>query len=234
MGRLDRKVAIITGVGNAAGRGSALALADEGALIALLGRTLATLEEVCAEIHRRGGEAAAFICDVTDPEDIEGAVQDVVDEFGSIDILVNSAQARVLGELNALTEDEFLLGLDTGPLAVFRMMRECYPYLRRDGAIVNIASTLALDNNSAGLGGFLAAKEAIRALSRSAAREWAVDGIRVNCVLVPLEGDDEDESVLPETDNFAADIGRAVVFLCGPDGRLITGHSLPLDGGLLR
>ena len=246
MAVLQNKVALITGGGQGVGQGIALALAAEGATIAVLGRTLSTLEATCSEIHHRGGVAEAFVCDVAELDDIEAAVQEVVDEFGGIDILVNNAQFVALGHLLEVDDDEFLEGMDTGPLATLRFMKTCYPYLRGDGAVVNLATSAALRHDSGGFGAYAAAKEAIRALSRAAACEWGVDNIRVNCIMpladspamarwVESGGDDVDAflSSVPmgRVGQCEEDIGRVVVFLCGPDAAYITGHTLPIDGG---
>jgi meso-butanediol dehydrogenase / (S,S)-butanediol dehydrogenase / diacetyl reductase len=246
MAVLRGKVALVTGAGQGIGQGIALAMASEGATLAVLGRTAAKLEATCAEIHRRGGEAAPFVCDVTDPDDIEDAVQEIVDEFGGIDILVNNAQHVALGSILEIDEDDFLLGLDSGPLACFRFMRACYPYLRDDGSIINIATGAAMRPDSSGHGPYAAAKEAVRALSRAAACEWGPDNIRVNCIMPLANSPDMEDWVesgdpgvnallstipLGRIGDCEADIGRVAVFLCSPDARYITGHTLPVDGG---
>jgi NAD(P)-dependent dehydrogenase (short-subunit alcohol dehydrogenase family) len=246
MAILENKVAVVTGGGQGVGAGLALALAAEGAVVAVLGRTLATLEATCAEIHHRGGEAQAFVCDVTEADDIDAAIVEIVDEFGSIDILVNNAQIVPLGRLLEINDEEYQEGMDSGPLATLRFMKACYPFLRGDGSIVNLASSVAVRPDSAGFGGYAAAKEAIRALSRAAACEWGEDNVRVNCIM-PLamspamsrwveSGSDDVEAFLGtvplgRVGDCEEDVGRVVVFLCGPDASYITGHTLPIDGG---
>lgn len=246
MSVLDKKVALVTGGGQGVGAGIALALAAEGAAVAVLGRNLPSLEATCAEIHRRGGRAEAFVCDVMELEDIESAVQEVVDEFGGIDILINNAQILPLGDILELSEDEYHLGMDSGPLATFRFLKACYPFLRGEGAVVNVASSAAVKADSAGYGAYAAAKEAIRALSRAAACEWGVDNIRVNCIM-PLANSPAMASWVESGENEVADfletvplgrvgdceedIGRVVVFLCSADSAYITGHTIPVDGG---
>ena len=246
MAILENKVAVVTGGGQGVGAGIALALAAEGAVVAVLGRTLATLEATCAEIHHRGGEAQAFVCDVTQADDIDAAVMEIVDEFGSIDILVNNAQIVPLGRLLEINDEEYQEGMDSGPLATLRFMKACYPFLRGDGSIVNLASSAAIRSDSAGFGAYAAAKEAIRALSRAAACEWGEDNVRVNCIM-PLamspamnrwveSGSDDVEAFLStvplgRVGDCEEDVGRVVGFLCGPDASYITGHTLPIDGG---
>ncbi|MFT7403602.1 SDR family NAD(P)-dependent oxidoreductase [Zhongshania sp.] len=246
MAILQGKVAVVTGGGQGVGAGIAFALAAEGATVAVLGRTLATLEATCAEIHRRGGDAQAFVCDVTEADDIDAAVLEIVDEFGGVDILVNNAQIVPLGNILEINEDEYLDGMDSGPLATLRFMKACYPFLRGEGSVVNLASSAAMRSDSAGFGAYAAAKEATRALSRAAACEWGEDNIRVNCVMplamspamsrwVESGGDDVEDFLctvpLGRVGDCEEDVGRVVVFLCGPDAAYITGHTLPVDGG---
>lgn len=246
MAVLEGKVALITGAGQGVGQGIGFALAAEGARIAVTGRTESKLLDSCAEIQRRGGEAEAFVCDVMVKEDLERCVAQVVEHFGGIDILVNNAQVVPLGPLLDISEEQYQQGMDSGPLATLRLMKACHPYLKDGGCVVNFGSSAALRWDPSGYGAYAAAKEAIRALTRAAACEWGGDGIRVNCILPlarspgmdwwinnsPEEAQAFFDTVpLGRVGDCEKDIGRAVVFLCGPDAGYLTGHSLPLDGG---
>lgn len=246
MGVLDGQVALVTGAGQGVGRGIARALASEGAHVAIVGRTLQKVEAVAEEIRNDGGDAHGFSCDVTKLEQIEALIKDVVEHFGGLSILVNNAQTTVHGELLELPEEDYLRGMESGPLATWRMMRASHPHLRGNGAIVNLGSAAGVRWNPTGYGGYAAAKEAIRVLTRTAACEWATDGIRVNAIL-PLASSpalEDWERINPEEareylatiplgrlGNSETDIGPAVVFLCSENSRYITGHSLPVDGG---
>ncbi len=95
MGVLEGDVALVTGAGQGIGRGIALALAAEGARVAVVGRTLSKVVDTADEIVRRGGDAVALQCDVTDAERIDAVVADVVDRYGGLSILVNNAQTRL-------------------------------------------------------------------------------------------------------------------------------------------
>ncbi len=245
-GLLQDKVAIVTGGGQGVGRGVALALAAEGASVMITGRTQSKLDAVAAEIAGRGGRVATAAGDVKLLADIERAVAATVERFGTVDILVNNAQEVPMGYLLEVDDEAVQAGLASGPLATLRFMRLCHPYLRGGGAIVNMASGAGVRPDPIRRGAYAAAKEATRALTRAAAMEWGPDGIRVNAVLpyavtpsverlaveFPQEYDARRlANPLRRIGDAEKDIGRAVVFLVGPDAGYITGASIPVDGG---
>jgi len=246
MGTLDGKVAIVTGSGQGLGRGVALALASAGASIVVCGRTPGTLAEAAQLIRARGARAITEVCDVTDPAQIDALVRRTLDAFDTIDILVNNAQIVPLGAMLDVDDASFEAGWQSGPLATFRLMRACHPHLRDGGVIVNLGTGAALRPDPVGYGCYAAVKEAIRALTRAAAVEWGGDGIRVHAI-VPLassEGFEWWAAERPEEfEAFRAtvplgrigdpevDVGRAVVWLCGPDSGYITGNTIMIDGG---
>ncbi|MBI5088310.1 MAG: SDR family oxidoreductase [Actinobacteria bacterium] len=241
---LSDRVAIVTGSGRGVGRGIALALASAGAAVTICGRTPDTLEQTAAEITARGGRAITVVCDVTDPAQTDRLVSRTLEAFGRIDILVNNAQdAKAIGRLLDVDLAEFEQGFASGPLATLRLMRASHPHLCGDGVIVNLATSASLRPDPVDYGCYGANKEAIRTLSRAAAVQWASDGIRVH-VIVPLSGLERFQRERPqEAREFIAsiplgrigdaerDIGRAVVFLCGPDSSYMTGNTLLIDGG---
>lgn len=248
MGILNGKSAIVTGGGQGVGRGIALAMAREGACLTLAGRTLAQVQAVAAEIAGFGGRATAIACDVKSPDDIARAVAHAAQSFGGIDILVNNAQEVPLGRLLDVQDDAFVAGFQSGPMATLRFMRACHPHFlaRGGGAVVNLASSAAVRWDVGGYGAYAAVKQAIRSLTRAAASEWGRDNIRVNAIaphaLSPaLEGwtraRPEEAAAFVATiplgriGDCEADIGRAVVFLVGPDAGYLTGATIPLDGG---
>lgn len=246
MTMLKDKVALITGGGQGVGQGIAYALAAEGAKVAVAGRTLATLEETCEEIRRRGGTAMAVICDVMSQDDIDRCVAEVVEAFGGLQILVNNAQVVPLGRLLDVSDETFMKGIDSGPLATLRMMRAAYPHLKGDGAVINLASSAAVRWDATGYSLYGATKEAIRSISRGAACEWGVDGIRVNVIAPhalspglkgwidsnPTEAEAFFNSIpLRRVGECEEDIGRTVAFLVSDNARYLTGATIPLDGG---
>ena len=248
MALLDGKVAIVTGGGQGVGEGIALALAGEGVALVIADKNLDTAERTARKIAERGGRAVSLRCDVCAPADIAATVERAMAEFGGIDILVNNAQGVHLGPLLNHGDDAFADSFDSGPFATFRFMKATYPHMkaRGGGAIVNLATAGAVMWDQKGYGLYAGAKQAIRTLSRTAAHEWALDGIRMNTICPVAMTPSMDWWF--ETDPTSAnawikglpisrigdpelDIGRAVVFLVGPDARYVTGVTLPVDGG---
>jgi NAD(P)-dependent dehydrogenase (short-subunit alcohol dehydrogenase family) len=246
MGKLSGKVALVTGAGQGVGQGIAYALAQEGAAVAVTGRTLAKVETTAAEIVRRGGKALALQCDVKDGASLQQTVERTVAGLGGLNILVNNAQEVPLGPLLAVSEENFTKGWDSGPLATFRLMKLCHPHLKGGGCIVNLASPAAMRWDASNYGVYAAVKEAIRSLTRAAACEWAKDGIRTNAIL-PLANSPGMEwwtkanpkeaaafiATVPmqRVGECEADVGRFVASLCSEECRYINGQSIAVDGG---
>jgi NAD(P)-dependent dehydrogenase (short-subunit alcohol dehydrogenase family) len=245
-GTLDGRRAIVTGGGQGIGRAIALALAGEGAAVALVGRTESTLLAVAAEISKPGGTALPIVADVTLPADIDRCVTHAAGELGGLDIVVNNAQITALGSILEVTDETFTACWESGPLAVFRMMKACRPHLRPGGVIINLGSSAAVNPLPAGRGVYAAAKAATQTLSRAAATEWGPEGIRVITVLPaatspashawqqanPAEYQRSMSSIpLRRLGDPEAEIGPAVAFLCGPAASYITGTTIALDGG---
>jgi NAD(P)-dependent dehydrogenase (short-subunit alcohol dehydrogenase family) len=247
MGRLNGKVALVTGAGQGVGQGIAFALAAEGASIAVTGRTESKIADTAHEIARRGGRAITIVCDVAKPEDIERTVSETAARLGGIDILVNNAYDGAWGPLLSLDDAAFMRGIVAGPLASFRFMRACHPHLKRRGGgdIVNLATSAAVRWDSSNYGAYAVAKQGVRALTRAAAAEWGADGIRVNSI-APLalspalkawtENDPEGKTFfksvpLKRIGDCEQDIGRAVVAIVSSDLSYLNGATIPLDGG---
>jgi len=243
-GPLNGKVALVTGAGQGAGMGVAEALADDGAAVAVLGRTASKLEAVTEGIESRGGRALPVCCDVASAGDITGAVETVIDEFGTVDVLANVAHHTTRdGRLLDVAEDDVDLLWRTGPLATLRFMRVCHPHLCGGGSIVNFGS--GAQYAPEGFGVYAATKDAIQAITRAAAVEWGRDGIRAN-VIVPHVSSPSMEAWLADPKRRArslasiplgrfgepADIGRVAAFLAGPDARFVTGQVILVDGGM--
>jgi NAD(P)-dependent dehydrogenase (short-subunit alcohol dehydrogenase family) len=246
MGILDGKVALVTGAGQGVGRGIALAMAREGAVIAVVDRNGETAAETVVLIEGAGGKALQRVCDVRHAEEVNACVAAVVEATGTVDILVNNAVDAIVGiPLQDLDDAQFLISFASGPFASFWFMRACFPHLQDGGRVINLRS--GTENQSmAGYGSYVAAKAAVGGLTRAAAREWGRHGITVNA-LVPFAlspSAEEDlarqpgklealyrQLSIPRTADVEADVGRAAVFLAGPDATFITGCTISVDGG---
>jgi len=243
MGRLNGKIAIVTGAGRGIGRATARRFAAEGAKVAVLSLSPANIDAVVADIEAAGGAALGVPCDVSDADQIKAAVDKVVAAYGGIDILVNNAfdPSVVLSSVIDLSVEQLQRNFDMGPIAYLRMMQACYPYLKTsgEGRVINFGSaagiTALLPYAPYGM-----AKEAVRALTRMAAREWGPDKITVNNMLPVADTWGAAEINAPPPPNALArfgspedDIAPVVLFLASKDAQFITGYSLTPDGGMI-
>jgi NAD(P)-dependent dehydrogenase (short-subunit alcohol dehydrogenase family) len=248
MSPLDGRVAVVTGAGRGIGRGIALALADAGAGVAVVDIDGANASETAALVAAAGAESTSIVCDVSDRARVDAMVASVVDQFGSLSVLVNNAQAlRPEVPLVDHTVDDVALALNSGFWGSFHCMQAAFAALRDSGAgrVVNLGSSAGTQGQS-GLAAYAATKEAIRGLSRVAAREWGEFGITVN-VICPsamspgaqvwaAEHPDLYEEFLAKRpirrdgDPYA-DIGALVVFLAGGGAGFITGETIMVNGG---
>lgn len=248
MALLEGKVAIVTGAGQGVGQGIAVALASAGATVVVTGRTEAKLEQTCRIIADAHGVAMAIPADVKNAYEIDTLIERVVTEAGGLDILVNNAQEVPLGQLAEVTDEAFVAGFESGPLATFRLMKLAQPHMkaRGGGIIFNLASSAGIRWDMAGYGAYAAVKQAVRSLTRAAAAEWGRDGIRV-LTLAPhaaspslkgwIEHNPQEAEAffrtipLGRVGDCENDIGAAVVALCAPALGYLTGATIPLDGG---
>lgn len=248
MNQLAGKVALITGAGQGVGQGIAFAMAAAGASVVVTGRTMEKLEKTVAEIEARSGTAVAFDCNVKSASDLERSVNAAVSQFGGLDFLVNNAQEVPLGKLADVTDDAFMAGFESGPLATLRLMKLSHPHMlkRGGGTIFNFVSSAMIRWDMATFGAYGAVKAATQVLTRAAAAEWGRDNIRVLNIAPHaespglkwwIENNAEEAQAFFKTipqgriGRLEEDIGRAVVALCAPEMGYLTGATIPLDGG---
>ena len=256
MGQLEGKVAIVTGAGRGIGKATAIAYAQEGAKVVVASRTQSTLDAVVKQITDAGGTAIGIACDVGHKDQIFAMVDKAVKAFGPIDILVNNAQgfgteanpqkSTVFVSVQDTDDVELEYTFRTGALASLWAMQAVYPYMKgRGGKIINFASAAGMTGDP-GNTSYNIAKEAIRVITRTAAREWGPDGIQVNTVNPFLRTDawenwekarPEDvkkyaESVpLKRLGDPVKDGGPLMVFIASDANSYMTGHDFNLDGG---
>jgi NAD(P)-dependent dehydrogenase (short-subunit alcohol dehydrogenase family) len=247
MGTLDGKVAIVTGAARGIGKGMATALGKAGAAVTITDIRQDTLDETSKVFDGLDIKHLAIVADGTKDADVENAVQQTADAFGRIDVLINNAQTAVTGvNLEEQSVAAVMVGVDSGFLASFRYMKACFPYLKEaQGTVVNFASQAGLLGN-AGMVGYNAAKEANRALTRTAAREWAPHNITVNTIIPGMltEGSKEFFDANPEHYKHSLaniplgrlgdpekDAGALAVFLASDGAHYLTGDTFNIDGG---
>jgi NAD(P)-dependent dehydrogenase (short-subunit alcohol dehydrogenase family) len=251
MGILDGKTAIVTGGARGVGRGISLALAKEGAAVVIAEINPETGPATEMELHELGAKALWVECDVGQRDQVESTVARTVEDFGGVDILINCATGARPGTAFRTflehTDDQVELQLSVEVWGSFFFMQTCHPYLRdsKAGRVINICS-MAGTERVPGFMIYSAAKEALRAMSGVAAKEWGPDGINVN-VICPTASTAATERFRSENPDLAAaslkslplgrygdcedDIGRVAVFLSGPDSSFMTGQTLWVDGG---
>lgn len=249
-GILEGKIAIVTGASQGVGKGEAMALAKEGAKVAVLARSFDGVSATARAIEAIGGEALPIACDVRSAEQVNKAVAEVVAHWGTVDILVNNAQIiHAPHNFEDWTEQEMRDSWESGALGTWAFMQACFPYMKdRGGRIINTCSATGYGNPGARVCGYAATKEAIRSLTRTGAREWGKYGITVNAIS-PMVQTETTRRVFPTEEqrtailhaggptltarwgDAEADVGRAVVYLAGPDANIITGCLLPVDNG---
>lgn len=242
--RLSGRTALVTGAGDGIGKGIALRFASEGAKVIIAEYDTTSGTACAAKIVARGGAARFIPVDVTDKASVEA----LMDAAGPVDILVNNAwRGSGIARIENKTDAQFDTALRMGPYAARWTMSAALPHMReqRWGRVINMASLNGV-NAHMGSADYNMAKEALRALTRTAAREWAPHGICCNIICPAAISPSarrmmERQPGMIERINAAnpmgrmgdpeTDIGGAALFLASDDARYVTGNTLFVDGG---
>ncbi|CAN5758837.1 SDR family oxidoreductase [soil metagenome] len=244
-GILDERVAFVTGGGTGITGGVARALAAAGARVVLVSRKMEHLKSAAENINQSGGKAFAVAADVRNPEDVDKAIAETLQQFGKVDIVVNGAAGNFLCAAEELSPNGFGTVVDIDLKGTFNVCRAAFAELKKNrGQILNISATLHYLGTPMQLH-VSAAKAGVDALTRNLAVEWGRYGIRVNAIAPSPIGDTEGmKRLVPEPikeklrqriplGRFGeiADIEKAAVFLCSDAAAYINGTVLVVDGG---
>lgn len=244
--RLEGKVAIVTGGAGGIGRGIVRAFTKEGAKVLFVDIN----DDAGSALENELGGAGKFLnADISKEANAATIVATAVETFGKVDVLVNNAHASRQAPLLETTQEMLDLSFGTGFYPTFWLMKAAHAQLAANqGSIINFASGAGIEGQVT-QGSYAAAKEAIRAISRVAANEWAVDNVNVNIIspLAATEGVKAyieanpgiEEVLLAKTPlhrfgDPESDIGRVAVFLASADASYMTGQTLMVDGGSIK
>ena len=246
MHSVEGRVVIITGAGKGVGKGMALHLGKGGARVVVAEWKDDLMAQTCRELDDLGVENLGVVCDIRQRDQIDAMVAQTVERFGRVDGLINNAQTfRPLASVAEVTERDVDVFYDSGVKGTLWAMQAVYPHMKAQGwgRIVNFASSMGITGGT-GFAAYNASKEAIRALTRTAAREWGADGITVNAI-APAAADHHGEAgkqsegyrqfvqncPMGRQGDPELDIGPIAWFLCSDACRYLTGHTFMADGG---
>ncbi|RLA85492.1 MAG: 3-oxoacyl-ACP reductase [Deltaproteobacteria bacterium] len=245
--RLQGKVAVVTGGSRGVGRAVCLAFAREGADVVVNYATrLQAAEEVVREVEKMGRKAVAVGADVASWQGAESVVKAAIDKFGKIDVLVNNAGFIRPAMLHKMNEEDWQAVIDIHLKAPWLCIKAAFPHMtqQKSGSIINVTSVAGVVG-TVGQINYSAAKGGVIALTKSAARELAQYGIRVNCICLGIVETEMSERIRTDPKlveiykrrillgRFATpeEAAEAFVFLASDASSYITGQLIMVDGG---
>jgi NAD(P)-dependent dehydrogenase (short-subunit alcohol dehydrogenase family) len=247
MGRLQERIALVTGSGNGIGRATAEAFAAEGAFVYVTDLDGAAAETVATGIAAKGGKAAAVAMDVSKGQDVSAVMRRVQSEHGRLDVLVNNAGLNVRSDFRHLTDADWVKIREVNLDGVVRVARDAFDLLRtsQSASLINVASIMG-SKGLRQLVGYSATKGAVVALTKGLAFEYAPFKIRVNTLSPGYIETALTERILrnPVFEKWLIDrtllkrlgtvddIAKAALFLASDDSAYMTGSELVVDGGM--
>ena len=243
---LKNRVAIITGAGKGLGKTFALALAQEGAHLALLGRNADALNEVAIAARKAGGRAEIFAGDVSKEADVRRIEQEVTAKFKKVHILINNAGINIRKNVTDFTFEEWTSVINTNLVGAFLMCRSFVPHMRGEGygRIINLTSIMS-HISLPGRTAYSASKAGLLGFTKALALELAPEGITVNGISpgpcatemnIPIlnspELNQQFVSKLPVGRwGKVEEIAKLLLYICSPDSGFLTGTDVVIDGG---
>lgn len=249
--RLAGKVALVTGAGGGIGRGIAQRFAREGATVGVLDRLADGVETTVRAIQDAGGKAAALVCDLREPEQVQAAVNQLRTTFGPVNVVVNNAAVMPSGKLHEVSLADWDRVFDVNVRGAYLVCREVIPDMiaHGGGSIIHMASVTGV-LGLPGIAAYSATKGALIALTRSMSTDYAAQGIRVNSVspgtidspmLHDFLAQQRDPAMRRAEFDAMHPIGRVgtidevasvFVFLASDEASFVTGANYTVDGGL--
>lgn len=246
--RFMNKVVWVSGAAQGIGRGIAEYFAEEGAMVALIDIKEKEGYELATQINADGGKAVFFFCDLNLEESIRQSIEDTIEHFGDLHVLVNNGAVNFVKELHEYTSEDWDWQMNVNLKAIFLSFKYAYKHLRKHPSshIVNIGSVSSFVGQ-AKTPGYIAAKGAVIMLTKSIAIDYAAEGIRCNAVCpgitdTPMlrEHMGNEEMIQERLQRVPGgkilkpkDIAGSVAYLCCDDSAGVTGISLIVDGGYL-
>lgn len=249
MKKLEGKIALISGAASGIGKGMASSFVKEGATVVIVDLNEELGNQTLKELQEFSPQSMFIEANLVEHDKLAGIVQQVVNRYGKLDILVNNAQASRLNAFESTTQADFDLSFNTGFYPTVYFMQAALPHLKESkGKIINFASGAGINGDVNQLS-YAASKEAIRAATRVAANEFGPFGINVN-IISPIakspgmvEWAEENPEYyqgmlskipLRRLGDIEVDIGRVAVFLASEDSDYITGQTIMVDGGSIK
>lgn len=242
--RVPGKTAVVTGAGSGIGRASANLLARQGARVACIDQNRESAEAAAQEIHDQGGEALACVCDVSNPDQVQAAIEKLTGQFRPIHILFANAGIALRNEVVEQTPTDWDRCMAVNVRGIYLAAHFTIPHMPAGSSIINTSSVTGL-TGVRHRAAYSASKGAIVSLTRNMAMDYASRGIRVNCVCPGFVRTPLLDKVLTDPERTARltslhplgrlgtpdDIANAVLFLASDESSWITGQALAVDGG---